>query len=338
LEERLGKASNWENQKELIGYNQRFSILKEEVEQWQKLEQEFKDLKELVNVADRDVKFQEEIEKSRLEFWQKLEKKEIEIFLSGTYDKNNAILSIKAGAGGKDAQDWANILFRMYQRYCERKGFKSRILSQSFSDMGPEGRIGIKEATLEVKGKMAYGFLKGENGVHRLVRISPFSAKNLRHTSFASIEVLPQLPKTAEQELNIREEDLRIDTYRASGPGGQYVNKRESAIRITHLPTNITVNCQAERTQGLNRSKAMEMLKSKLIQMKEKQDKQKIEKVKGKTASPEWGNQIRSYVFYPYKMVKDHRTKVETSQLEEVLDGDLDQFIKSFIHKNKPKA
>ena len=297
MEERLGKASNWQDQKELIGYNQRFSILKGEIEEWQGLEQEFNDLKGLIGVADKDVEFQQEIEKSKLEFSEKLEKKEIEIFLSGTYDKNNAILTIKAGAGGKDAQDWANILFRMYQRYCERKGFKSRILSQSFSDMGPEGRVGIKEATLEIKGKMAYGFLKGENGVHRLVRISPFSAKKLRHTSFATVEILPQLPKTAEQELNIREEDLRVDTYRASGPGGQYVNKRESAIRITHLPTSIAVNCQAERSQGLNRSKAMEMLRAKLIQMKEKEDKQRIEKVKGKTASPEWGNQIRSYIF-----------------------------------------
>ncbi len=331
LEKYLSETSNWEDKKELIASNQKFSILKEEIEQWQKLEQEFNDLEELADATDGDTKFQEEIEKSKLEFWQKLEEKEIEIFLSGTYDKNNAILTIKAGAGGKDAQDWANILFRMYQRYCERQGFKSKILSQSFSDMGPEGRVGIKEAVLEVKGNMAYGFLKGENGVHRLVRISPFSAKDLRHTSFALIEVLPQLRKTAEQELNIREEDLRVDTYRASGPGGQYVNKRESAIRITHLPTSITVNCQAERTQGLNRSKAMEMLNAKLIQMKEKQDKQRIEKVKGKTASPEWGNQIRSYVFYPYKMVKDHRTKVETSQLEEVLDGDLDQFIKAEI-------
>lgn len=331
MEERLSKASNWQDQKELIGYNQRFSVLKEEIEEWQRLEQEFKDLKGLVSIADKDLKLQEEIEELKLEFSEKLEKKEIEIFLSGTYDKNNAILTIKAGAGGKDAQDWANILFRMYQRYCERKGFKSRILSQSFSDMGPEGRVGIKEATLEIKGKMTYGFLKGENGVHRLVRVSPFSAKKLRHTSFATVEILPQLPKTAEQELNIREEDLRVDTYRASGPGGQYVNKRESAIRITHLPTSITVNCQAERTQGLNRSKAMQMLRAKLVQIKEMEDKQRIEKVKGKTVSPEWGNQIRSYIFYPYKMVKDHRTKVETSQLEQVLDGDLDEFIKAEI-------
>lgn len=327
----MKETLEWDDKKDLIQYNQKFSRLQEEITEWQKLEQEFKDLEELISVADKDIKLRDEIEELKSQFWEKLEKKEIEIFLSGTYDKNNAILSIKAGAGGKDAQDWANILFRMYQRYSERKGFKSRILSQSFSDMGPEGRVGIKEAILEVKGKMAYGFLKGENGVHRLVRISPFSAKDLRHTSFARIEVLPQLPKAAEQELNIKEEDLRVDTYRASGPGGQYVNKRESAIRITHLPTNIVVNCQAERTQGLNRSKAMEMLRAKLIQIKEKEDKKRIEKVKGKTASPEWGNQIRSYVFYPYKMVKDHRTKVETKQLEEVLDGDLDQFIKAEI-------
>jgi peptide chain release factor 2 len=313
----------------MISLNQRFSFLENEIKEWSMFQKELEDLKEL----SKDNTLDKEVEESKIELWQKLEQKEIEIFLSGIYDKNNAILTVKAGAGGKDAQDWANILFRMYQRYCERKGFKSKTLSQSFSDMGPEGRVGIKEAILEVNGKMAYGFLKGENGVHRLVRVSPFSAKKLRHTSFALIEVLPEIKEKAGEELEIRTEDLRIDTYRASGPGGQYVNKRDSAIRITHLPSNISVNCQAERTQGLNRKKAMEMLKSKLLQMREEEKRKKMEKVKGVTKSPEWGSQIRSYVFYPYKMVKDHRTKVETSQLEEVLDGDLDQFIKAEIQQ-----
>ena len=311
----------------MIELNQKFSSLKQEIEEWIEFQKELDDLKEF----SQDPALEKEVERSKSELWQKLEKKETEIFLSGTYDRNNAILTIKSGAGGKDAQDWANILFRMYQRYCERRGFKSRILSQSFSEMGPEGRPGIKEAVLEIKGKLVYGFLKGENVVHRLVRLSPFSAKKLRHTSFASVEVLPQLPEAAGEELEIKEDDLRVDTYRASGPGGQYVNKRESAVRLTHLPTKISVSCQAERTQGLNRKKAMEMLKSKLLQLKEKEEKQKIDKVKGKPVSPEWGNQIRSYVFYPYKMVKDHRTKVETNQLEEVLDGDIEEFIKAEV-------
>lgn len=311
----------------MIELNQKISSLRQEIEGWIKLQKEFDDLKEL----SHDPIFEKEIERLKLELWRELEEREIEIFLSGVYDKNNAILTIKSGAGGKDAQDWAAILLRMYQRYCESKNLKSRILSQSFGEMGPDGRVGVKEAVLEIKGKMVYGFLKKENGIHRLVRLSPFSAKKLRHTSFASVEVAPQLLETVGEELEIKEEDLRVDTYRASGPGGQHVNKRESAVRLTHLPTSISVNCQAERTQGLNRKKAMEMLRSKLLQKREKEAKQKIDRVKGKSVSPEWGNQIRSYVFYPYKMIKDHRTKVESSELEKVLDGDLDTFIKAEI-------
>jgi len=309
----------------MVELNQRFAALKEEIESWEELEKEFDDLRELA----QDTALEQEIEKLKLDLWQKLEDKEVQIFLSGEFDHNNAILTVYAGAGGKDAQDWAAILFRMYQRYGDRKSFRSKILSQSFGEMGPEGRVGIKEAALEIKGERAYGLLKGEDGVHRLVRISPFSAKKLRHTSFALVEVLPQLPERAGEDLQIKEEDLRMDTFRASGPGGQYVNKRESAVRLTHLPTKISVSCQVERTQGLNRKKAMEMLKSKLLLMRKREDEQEIEKVKGKSVSPEWGNQIRSYVFYPYKIVKDHRTKVETSQLENVLDGDLDEFIKA---------
>ncbi len=311
----------------MIELSQRFFFLKKEFQEWAELQKELNDLREF----SEDLAFEKEVGRGKVSLWQKLQQKEIDIFLSGKYDKNNAILTIKAGAGGKDAQDWVVILLRMYQRYCERRNFKRRILSQNFADMGPEGRVGIKEVVLEIQGEFAYGFLKGENGVHRLVRLSPFSSKKLRHTSFASIEVLPQLPKIAEKNLEIREEDLRIDTYRASGPGGQHVNKRESAIRITHLPTKISVNCQAERTQGLNRRKAMEMLRSKLVREKEKEEERRVDKIKNNPLSPEWGNQIRSYIFYPYKMVKDHRTKEETSQLGEVLDGDIDQFIRAGI-------
>lgn len=308
----------------MIDLNKNFVNLKQELEEWEKIKKEADDLQELIDLKDDSLS--EEIGKLKEKLLKKIEKKEVELFLSGKYDTLNALLTISAGAGGQDAEDWAAILLRMYKRYCERKGFGFKILSQSFGEPGPEGRIGVKEAVMEIKGKFAYGLLKGESGVHRLVRLSPFSAKNLRHTSFALVEIMPEIKEVDEVEL--KEDDLKTDTYRASGPGGQYVNKRDSAVRITHLPTKITVSCQAERTQGLNKKKALEMLKAKLLKLKQEEERKKKEKLKGKEVSVEWGNQIRSYVFYPYKLVKDHRTEVETSQLEDVLDGDLDIFIK----------
>ncbi len=218
----------------------------------------------------------------------------------------------------------------MYERYCQRKGFGIKILSQSFGEGGgPEGRIGTKQVSLEIKGPYAYGFLKGEAGVHRLVRISPFSSQSLRHTSFALVEAIPEISKDLEKEIEIRPEDLKIEFYRASGPGGQYVNKRESAVRITHLPTKITVSCQSERTQGLNRERAMKILISKLYQLKEAEKEKELKKIKGQTPSASWGNQIRSYILHPYKLVKDLRTEVETSNIEEVLDGNLDEFVEA---------
>ncbi|MDD3399983.1 MAG: peptide chain release factor 2, partial [Candidatus Pacebacteria bacterium] len=272
-----------------------------------------------------------ETEEEISELERKLEKKEMETFLSGKYDKGSALLSVYAGAGGQDAQDWATMLLRMYLRYADRKGFTAKILSQSFGEPGPEGRIGTKSVTVEMKGRFAYGFLKRENGVHRLVRISPFSSQSLRHTSFAMVEVMPEISKADEEEIEINPEDLQVDTYRASGPGGQYVNRRESAIRITHIPTKITVTCQSERLQGSNRDKAMKMLYAKLFQLKERERAKEMEKIKGKAVSIEWGSQIRSYVLHPYKLAKDVRTGVETSKVEDVLDGDLDQFIEAEI-------
>jgi len=270
-------------------------------------------------------------EKEIREFEKKLKEKELEIFLSGKYDRGNAILSIFAGAGGQDAQDWATILLRMYERYCQRKGFETKILHQSFGEPGGlEGRIGTKQASLEIKGRYGFGFLKKETGVHRLVRISPFSPQKLRHTSFALVEVLPGI-KLEESEIKIRPEDLKTEFYRASGPGGQNVNKRETSVRISHLPTRTVVSCQSERLQGDNRKKATEMLLSKLYQLKEEAKKKEISEIKGKKISIEWGNQIRSYVLHPYKLVKDLRTKVETSDVEGVLDGNLDQFIETEI-------
>jgi len=265
-------------------------------------------------------------------FEEKLRAEEFRVFLSGEYDKNSAILSITSGAGGQDAQDWAAMLLRMYERYCQRKGYKTEVLHQSFGEGGgPEGRIGIKSATLEIKGPFSYGFLKKETGVHRLVRISPFSAKSLRHTSFVLVEILPGITKEEEAEIKIKPEDLKIDFYRASGPGGQYVNKRETSVRITHLPTGLVVVCQSERLQGLNREKAMKILVAKLHQLKRTAVEEELKKIKGEKISASWGNQIRSYVLHPYKMAKDLRSGVETSDVEGVLDGNLDEFIEAEI-------
>ncbi|HOK35269.1 MAG TPA: PCRF domain-containing protein [Candidatus Pacearchaeota archaeon] len=235
------------------------------------------------------------------------------------YDDKNAFLSIYAGTGGKDAEDWVTILARMYQRYLQKKGFKIKEIQKIL------GEGGIKSVTYEIKGKGAFGLLKRENGVHRLVRISPFSAKKLRHTSFALVEVLPEID---EKEINLKDEDLKIETFRASGAGGQYVNRRESAVRITHIPTGLSVSCQSERLQGENKKRALQILQAKVIQYQQENKKKEAIEARGELPIADWGRQIRSYVFQPYQMVKDHRTGVKTSNLKEVLDGDLNLFIK----------
>lgn len=244
--------------------------------------------------------------------------------LTGKYDKDNAIISIYAGAGGVDAQDWAEMLLRMYLRYAQKKGWPAQVLQIK---AGQEA--GIKNATFIINRPQTYGALKGESGVHRLVRLSPFSAAHLRHTSFALVEVIPEIE--AVKEIEIKPQDLRIETYRASGPGGQYVNKTESAVRLTHLPTGLTAACQSERLQGENRKKAMKLLYSKLHQVMLKKQKKKIEELKGEKVLVEWGHQIRSYILHPYKMVKDLRTGVMSSQPDKVLDGELDEFIEAEI-------
>ncbi|MFR3912321.1 MAG: peptide chain release factor 2, partial [Clostridium paraputrificum] len=232
------------------------------------------------------------------------------------------------GVGGSDANDWTEMLLRMYTRWCEKKGYKVETL-----DLLEGDEAGIKSVTLRVKGENAYGYLKAEKGVHRLVRISPFNANGKRQTSFASLEVLPELTK--EQDIDIKSDDLKIDTYRSGGAGGQHVNKTESAVRITHLPTGIVVQCQNERSQFANRDTAMAMLKAKLIELKERAHKEKIEDLTGDLKDMGWGSQIRSYVFHPYSMVKDHRTNVETSNVNGVMDGDIDLFINSYLSSNK---
>jgi len=315
LEKETQKSDFWRGREKAIKIAQELSQLREEINSFDKLEEELAGLKD---------------EKKVGEFEEKLKKEEWKIFLSGKYDRNNAILSIYAGAGGQDAQDWAAMLLRMYERYSLAKGFKTGILAQSFGQgIGPEGRIGIKSVTLEIKGLFAYGFLKKENGVHRLVRISPFSAQKLRHTSFALVEVLPEI--TQDKEVEIKPEELKIEFYKASGPGGQYVNKRETAVRITHLPSDIIVTCQSERLQARNREKAMNLLRSKLYQLKIERGQKELSKLKGEKTSVSWGNQIRSYVLHPYKLVKDLRTDIETSNVQAVLDGYLNKFIEAEI-------
>lgn len=294
--------------------------MKKEIEELGEIEIELQLLEE--NLDEKEL---EKVER-------KIREKELKVYLADKYDRFNAILEIMAGVGGRDSEDWVTMLERMYERYCQKKGFKTEILSKTFGEPGgPEGRIGTKSVTLEIDGSYAYGFLKWENGVHRLVRISPFSPQALRHTSFALVRVLPKFPNPEDLEIKIKPEDLKIEFFRASGPGGQYVNKRMTAVRITHLPTKIVVCCQSERSQAQNRKKAMELLYSRIYQfLKEKQEKE-LEKIKGKKISAGWGNQIRSYVLHPYKLVKDLRTSVETSKIEEVLDGNLDDFIEAEI-------
>jgi peptide chain release factor 2 len=268
-----------------------------------------------------------------------LREKQIQIFLSGKYDGGGAILSIYSGAGGQDAQDWASMLLRMYEMYCQRKGLKTEVLHQSFGEgVGPEGRIGTKSVVLEIKGKFAFGILKNENGVHRLVRMSPFSPKKLRHTSFALVEVIPEIPSLEKESIKVEPKDLRVEFFRASGPGGQYVNKRETAVRITHLPSKIVACCQSERSQAKNRKRAMDLLLNRLFQLKKEKHLEKVSEIKGKKQSVSWGNQIRNYVLHPYKLVKDVRTGVENSQVEDVLEGHIDEFLEAGIKLKKDKT
>ena len=301
---------------------------KKEAEKINNFKKEINDLKEIIELSEE----KEPLLKELVEKLQILEEKigieEKKIFLTAKYDKNSAILTIIAGAGGRDSQDWATLLKRMYERYSQKKGFQVKTLAATYGEGGgPEGRIGIKRVTLEIVGNFAYGFLKKESGVHRLVRISPFSSKSLRHTSFAFVEVLPEMKKSETEKIKIEPEFLKIDFFKASGPGGQNVNKRETAVRIIHLPTEVTVSCQSERTQGRNRQLAMKILISKLLQLKEKEKKEKLSEIKPKSVPIEWGNQIRSYILHPYKLVKDLRTGVETVRVDEVLAGSIDQFI-----------
>ena len=308
--------------------NKELKELKERVENWEKLSQEIDDLLEIANLDKeaKDVNLREEIEKKLKELKKQFESLELFVFLREQYDKMNAILSIHAGAGGIDAQDWAEILLRMYQRFSEKRGWQVKIIDESRG-----GEAGIKSVVLEIQGPYAYGYLKSEAGVHRLVRISPFDAEKMRHTSFALIEVLPELEEV--EEIDIKSEDLRIDTFLSSGPGGQKMQKTESAVRIVHLPTKIMASCQSERFQARNKETALRILKSKLVQYNLAQKEEERLCLRGQFQPAEWGHQIRSYVLHPYKMVKDHRTGYEVADVEGVLEGELEGFVESYLRK-----
>lgn len=301
-------------------------VLKNKVDQYEGLMQRAEDLEVYIEMAleENDDSVEPEVEKSYTDLEADYEKLMLETLLKGDYDANSAILSIHAGSGGTDAQDWASMLLRMYKRWGESKGYTVKTL-----DLQDDTEAGIKSVTLSFIGLNAYGFLKSEKGVHRIVRISPFDSSGKRHTSFASVDVMPELDDSV--AIDINPVDLKIDTYRSSGSGGQHVNTTDSAVRITHIPTGVVVQCQSERSQISNRATAMKMLMGKLIELKEREHKDKIEDLAGDYSQITWGSQIRSYVFHPYNLVKDHRTNAEVGNIQAVMDGEIDIFIDAYL-------
>ncbi len=329
MEEIAVSEGFWDDMENSQKVLQKTKVLKSKVEKYENLANEYADTMVLIEMADmeEDESYVEEISQTIKRLRMTLEEMTLETLLSGEYDKNNAIITLHAGAGGTEAQDWVEMLLRMYTRWAERRNFSVETM-----DLLPGDEAGVKSATILVSGENAYGYLKSEKGVHRWVRISPFDAAGRRHTSFGSVEVMPEF--NDDIQIDIRAEDLRVDTYRASGAGGQHINKTDSAIRITHIPTGVVVSCQTERSQHKNRDTAMKMLKSKLMEIKERENKEKIEDIKGVEKEIGWGSQIRSYVFHPYNLVKDHRTNFEMGNIGAVMDGDLDGFINEFLKQS----
>ena len=332
----------WNDSKKSSIILQQIKTIKSKVEKFDKLNNEIANLiemSELIQIEANDStenntdnnELVKDILNSTKQIQNELEDLEIETLLSGKYDINNAIVTIHPGAGGTESQDWAEMLYRMYCRWANANGYSVQELDYLDGD-----EAGLKSVTFLISGDYAYGYMKSEKGVHRLVRISPFDAGGRRHTSFASVEVLPEI--TEDIEIDINPDDLRIDTYRASGAGGQHINKTSSAIRITHIPTNIVVACQTERSQIQNRETALKMLKSKLLDLKEREHKEKIEDLKGEQKDIAWGSQIRSYVFCPYTLVKDHRTNYEVGNVQSVMDGDLNAFMREYLKNNKEEV
>ena len=326
LEKKSVAPDFWTDQNQARSVMRRLAAQKRTVEQWRSLEKQTADIAELINLAaeEADTSFSEEISTDIGNLTELLDKLELELAFSGEYDSRNAILQIHAGAGGTESQDWAEMLLRMYLRWSERRGYKAEILDESRGE-----EVGIKNVTVGISGEYAFGYLKSEHGVHRLVRLSPFDSDHARHTSFVLVEVMPEAEENV--DVKIAAEDLKIDTFRSSGAGGQNVQKVSSAVRITHLPTGIVVTCQTERSQLQNKAIAIKILYSRILEMELEKQAEERAKLKGKRIEAGWGNQIRSYVLHPYKMVKDHRTDHETSNTEDVLNGELDGFITAYL-------
>lgn len=326
LENKTMQANFWEDSKNSKIVLQRLKIVKRKYTTFSNLEQDLSNLEEMneLLLLEEDLSMMQEVLKGTKKVEKEIEGLEIETLLSGKYDINNAIITLHPGAGGTESQDWVQMLYRMYVRWAQTNGYQVKELEYLEGE-----EAGIKSVTFSVTGDNAYGYLKSEIGVHRLVRISPFDAGGRRHTSFASVEALPEISEDVDLEINT--EDLRIDTYRASGAGGQHINKTDSAVRITHIPTNTVVSCQSERSQIQNKETAMKMLKSKLLDRKEREQKEKIEDLKGEQKDIAWGSQIRSYVFCPYTLVKDHRTNYETGNVQAVMDGELNGLIEAYL-------
>ncbi|WP_188691266.1 peptide chain release factor 2 [Pullulanibacillus camelliae] len=326
LEEQMAMPGFWDNQEKAQTVINEVNALKDKVNGFKSMEEGYESLSlsyELLKEEDDD-DLRKDLETSFVEVRKQFEEFELEMLLNDPLDKNNAILELHPGAGGTESQDWASMLLRMYTRWAEDKGYSVETLDYLAGD-----EAGVKSVTLLIKGHNAYGYLKTEKGVHRLVRISPFDASGRRHTSFVSCEVVPEMDDDV--DIEIRSEDLKIDTYRSSGAGGQHVNTTDSAVRITHLPTNTVVTCQSERSQIKNREQAMKMLKAKLYQLELEKQQAELDEIRGEQKEIGWGSQIRSYVFHPYSMVKDHRTNVETGNVQSVMDGDIDSFIDAYL-------
>ena len=329
LEEQTKENDFWNDQEKSAVVLQKIKILKDKVSNYDVLNGNLEDIHAMIELIEEanDESLIDELKQDVKKFEKGLDRLEIEALLSGPHDANNAIVTIHPGAGGTESQDWAEMLYRMYSMWCDKKGYKLEELDYLDGDVA-----GLKSVTFTVTGPYAYGYLKSESGVHRLVRISPFDAGGRRHTSFASVEVIPEITENLEVEIDPK--DLRIDTYRSSGAGGQHINKTESAIRITHIPTNIVVSCQTQRSQIQNRETAMKMLISKLVELKERENKATISELKGVQREIAWGSQIRSYVFCPYTLVKDHRTNYETGNVEAVMNGELNEFMDAYLKQN----